>query len=299
MKIGYLLTTGLLIHAGTVNAWVLDDTVSTPTKNSASGIETTQKDLFEVPEIQLGENNMESLLNTLHLMEDASSKIEEKNTVIKTDVEPIIEKSPPKLPHLEKKISSLTPKDHANKKYNDALQKIELNDHIAAEKLFTEILKEYPPHTLSRVQLSKLALIKKEYAKAEKWLTEQPEYFSSHPAYLQTLATVYERTGRKAEALKLLDQVPTQHRQNVEYYSLLASLYQQTGNYALAQRYYNGLLNREPNNISWLLGLSISLDSGGEKKMALTQYKKILERHDVDQNILSFVKNRFEQLSEK
>lgn len=276
MKMKHLLSTGLLIHASCATAWVLDESISIPPNNAMSASEPIQADLFESPpsSIELGD-----LLPTPDLSHQMVSQA--------------------KLPYLEKKISSLTPKDIANKRYNAALQKLELEQYGEAEKIFIDILKDYPPHTLSRVQLSKLAILHNDYQKAEKWLTDHPDYFSNHPAYLQTLALIYERTGKKQEALKILEQVPTEHRKNVAFYSLLASLYQQTGNHVLAQRYYNGLLNREPNNMTWLLGLSISLDSGGEKKMALSYYKKILEQGGLDPKVLSFVKVRFDQLSKK
>jgi hypothetical protein len=51
--------------------------------------------------------------------------------------------------------------------------------------------------------------------------------------------------------------------------------------------------------MTWLLGLSISLDSGGENKMALTYYKKILDQGGLDPKILAFIKNRFNKLSKK
>jgi tetratricopeptide (TPR) repeat protein len=301
MKIKYIITTGLLIHASATTAWVLDESVSSTSNKPKSASESIQADLFEPPEkITVKDDSLDpfkfdELLSKIDLdHESLSLSTKEKIPEIPNTIEPT-----QKPPFLEKKISSLTPKDLANKQYNLALQKIELGLHAEAEQMFVHILKDYPQHTLSRVQLSKLSILKNDYEKAEKWLNENPDYFSSHPAYLQTLALIYERTGKKREALKILEQVPAQHRKNVEFYSLLASLYQQTGNHVLAQRYYNGLLNREPNNTTWLLGLSISLDSGGEKKMALSHYKKILEKGELEPKILSFVQDRVKKLSGK
>jgi tetratricopeptide (TPR) repeat protein len=275
MNIKHILGTGLLIYANFSAAWVLDETVSIP-----------QADLFESPEKNILEGPVLPGLYSTEILTEIDKKPIE-----------ILPESLPKVPVLEKKVSSLTPQDIANKKYNAAIEKIGMGLSGDAEKIFLEILKDYPPHILSRVQLSKLSILGNDYEKAERILTENPDYVSNHPAYLQTLALIYERTGKKKEALKILEQVPKEYRKNVEFYSLLASLYQQTGNHVLAQQYYHGLLSKEPNNMTWLLGLSISLDSGGEKKMALTYYKRILEHGNLDPNILAFVKNRFNKLS--
>lgn len=301
MKIKYVITAGLLIHASCAAAWVLDESVSVHSNQPKPSSESIQADLFDSETKNTAEDDLLTTFSLGELLPTIKTDREPARVipVLQTSETLVTVEAPPKPPFLEKKISSLTPKDIANKRYNAALKQIELGLHAEAEKIFLDILNDYPPHTLSRVQLSKLSILNNDYKKAEKWLTDHPDYFSTHPAYLQTLALIYERTGKKQEALKVLEQMPAEHRKNVEFYSLLASLYQQTGNHVLAQRYYTGLLNRDPNNTTWLLGLSISLDSGGERKTALSHYKKILEKGGLDPKILSFVKSRVVQLSKK
>src|SRR5579871_5442880 len=137
MNIKHILGTGLLIYANFSAAWVLDETVSIP-----------QADLFESPEKNILEGPVLPGLYSTEILTEIDKKPIE-----------ILPESLPKVPVLEKKVSSLTPQDIANKKYNAAIEKIGMGLSGDAEKIFLEILKDYPPHILSRVQLSKLSIL--------------------------------------------------------------------------------------------------------------------------------------------
>jgi len=204
-----------------------------------------------------------------------------------------IPQSQPILTHqVSKKNIPLTKEEIANEKYSQAIEALKARNFSFAEYLLGMILKERPTHTLSRVQLAKLFILKNEYIQAEGLLTPIENFYLRNPEYIQTLALIYEHNGKKQEALSLLSQMPTQNRNTPEYYSLSASLYQQTGDYAMAKKYYQSLLSGDPYNTRWMLGFSVTLDSNGETGPAKTWYSKLLRTGNLDPAISTFVKNR-------
>jgi len=199
----------LIVFSSCAMAWMLDDSIQT-TELPAELVQAP--DIFET-QAQQTQNTQASV----PVRPEPPEKLELPENLTELLQVPSLPMPEEKTKQLQKKASVLSPMEEANLKYNHAVDKINQQQEGLAEKILKEALAAYPAHTLSRVQLAKLAILKQNYAQAEDWLTESPDYFSSHPDYLRTLALVYDRNGKPKDAIQALEKMPENYRKNPDY----------------------------------------------------------------------------------
>lgn len=159
-----------------------------------------------------------------------------------------------------------------------------------------KLLSTDPNNVRIRKKLASLLFAENRLQEAQALLTEgvtsQPE---QHDFRLM-LARLFAQQDNPAKALSLLLEVSPSLVLHSDYYAYRGALAQQMEDYAQAQQDYQKLVNAEPQQAKWWLGLGIAQDSSGEKTQALVSYQKADNEQQLTPQVITFVRQRLNDL---
>jgi tetratricopeptide (TPR) repeat protein len=166
------------------------------------------------------------------------------------------------------------------KKYEEAIDQLESNPMVTLE------------NDKAAAMLTKIYIIKKDYAKAQKLGARSLELFPLNVELRRLLAQVYfiEKDYKKSQ--EILQASSPEMRDHLDYYELLAGVMLKVKNYDTASGVYRKMLTINSNKSDWWAGLGITLQAQGKINLALESYNRALRINNMDANLLGYVKSQ-------
>ena len=166
-----------------------------------------------------------------------------------------------------------TQSEHAQRRYDYALDLVGRGDAAGALTPLKEALAYDPFHHASREALASILVQLGHSEEAGQVVAVGHRLLPGSTIFPKLQARILMSQGATAAALVTLKRSAPAVEHDLEYHALMAALYQQERQYTLATGTYRQLLEVEPDKAVWWLGLGISLEGAGRTADALMAYR--------------------------
>lgn len=198
--------------------------------------------------------------------------------------------------NINKVFTALTDAEWHDEQLNLALTEIQEDNDDHAEQILSRILTKLPRAIVARETLATLYLAEERYDSALQILDEGLQ-FSPHAITLNTIkARLFFEQNRPEDALTLLQPLKPEIRSNPDFYGLLAAILQSLGRNREAGNLYKLLVEIDPSNGQYWLGYGIALEQSKATKEAITAYKEVTGRYDIEPAVRNYAENRLKAL---
>ena len=218
-------------------------------------------------------------------------------STVKT-AKPIPVSRPKKSGKVAKKIHPHTRKKRAELGVEKALGLIRKVNYKEAEKQLRRALWLYSDSLRAREILAMLLINQGRVSEAAKLLVESLDIAPYHSPFAKLYARILVNQGETSRAIMILEQAQPDIMENPEYHSFLAALYQKLFMHERAIGKYRQVLSLRPDVGAWWLGLAISLEGKGQVLDAIAAYRTARKSSNLNDNIIAYINNRLNILSE-
>ncbi|MCK4951744.1 MAG: tetratricopeptide repeat protein [Gammaproteobacteria bacterium] len=203
-----------------------------------------------------------------------------------------------KVGKVAKKIHPRTKEKRAELGIDKALRFIKKGDYKEGEKQLRRAIWLYFDSLRAREILAMLLINQGRISEAAKLLVESLDVAPYHSPFAKLYARILVNQGDTSMAIMILEQAQPDIIENPEYHSFLAALYQKLSMHERAIGKYRQVLSIRPDVGAWWLGLAISLEGKGRITDAIAAYRTARKSSNLNDNIIAYINNRLNILSE-
>ncbi len=202
----------------------------------------------------------------------------------------------PRTEVVEKTARPLSPQQHAELSYQEALRMLQSGRPSVAEPQLRAALASDPAHLAARTALAGLLINGGRLPEATKVLAAGLALAPTYAPFAKLYARLRIDQGKLGEARAVLERAAPTAQDDPEYFALLAALYQRLGLYEQAAQTYRGALQAQPRNGVWWLGLGLALEGAGDRPNALQAYRRAQQSGTLDSDVLRYTETKITAL---